>query len=102
MLLHASNATKHGHHSILIRTVDTDVVVLAISMAQGLKPADELWLAFGTGKGFRYFTAHEVAVDQRRRLHCRCSMHWLAVTLCPVMPGMVRRLPGRYRLSCLS
>ena len=63
MLLHASHATKHGHHSILIRAVDTDVVVLTISMAQGLKPGDELWLAFGTGKGFRYLAAHELAVS---------------------------------------
>ncbi|PIK35466.1 hypothetical protein BSL78_27714 [Apostichopus japonicus] len=32
MLLHASHAAKHGHHSIVIRTVDTDVVVLAVSV----------------------------------------------------------------------
>ena len=63
MLLHASHASKHGHHSILIRTADTDVVVLTISMAQGLEPGDEVWLAFGTGKGFRYLAAHELAVS---------------------------------------
>jgi hypothetical protein len=38
MLLHAAN---HGHHKILLKTVDTDVVVLAVSVAQGLHP-DEL------------------------------------------------------------
>lgn len=30
MLLHVSHAAKHGHHRMLIRTVDTDVVVLAV------------------------------------------------------------------------
>ena len=30
MLLHVTHAAKHGHHQILIRTVDTDVVVLAV------------------------------------------------------------------------
>ena len=30
-------------------------------MAQGLLPEDELWLAFGTGKCFRYLEAHEIA-----------------------------------------
>jgi len=30
MLLHVSHAAEHGHHHILIRTVDTDVVVLAV------------------------------------------------------------------------
>jgi len=29
MLLHASHAAQHGHHAILIRTVDIDVVVLS-------------------------------------------------------------------------
>ena len=61
MLLHVSHAANHGHHKILIKTVDTDVVVLAVSVAQGLLPQDELWLAFGTGKSFRYLAAHEIA-----------------------------------------
>ena len=61
MLLHVSHAANHGHHNIIIKTVDTDVVVLAVSVAQGLLPEDELWLAFGTGKSFRYLAAHEIA-----------------------------------------
>ena len=61
MLLHVSHAANHVHHKILIKTVDTDVVVLAVSVAQGLLPEDELWLAFGTGKSFRYLAAHEIA-----------------------------------------
>ncbi|XP_070210981.1 uncharacterized protein [Littorina saxatilis] len=32
MLLHASHAAQHGHHAILIRTIDTDDVVLAVSL----------------------------------------------------------------------
>ena len=48
MLVHASHAAQHGHHAILIRTVDTDVVVLAVSLTQELQPEDKLWLAFGT------------------------------------------------------
>ena len=30
MILHVNHATHHGHHKIMIRTVDTDVVVLAV------------------------------------------------------------------------
>ena len=36
MLLHASHTAKHGHHSIVIRTVDTGVVALAVSVVQKL------------------------------------------------------------------
>ena len=61
MLLHASHAAHCGHHKILIRTVDTDVVVLAVSVAQGLGSEYELWLAFGTSKYFRYIAAHKIA-----------------------------------------
>ena len=43
-------AAQHNRHKILIRTVDTDVVVLAVSMAQDLGPEDEFRLAFGAGK----------------------------------------------------
>ena len=45
----------------MIKTVDTDVVVVAVAVAQDLQPEDELWLAFGTGKGFRYLAANAIA-----------------------------------------
>ena len=45
---------------IIIRTADTDVVVLAISVVEEIK-AEELWVAFGTGKHFRYTAAHAIA-----------------------------------------
>ncbi|KAG7163101.1 hypothetical protein Hamer_G002176 [Homarus americanus] len=61
MLQHTSHAAQYGHHKILIQTVDTDVVVLAVSVVQGMHQEGELWLAFGTGKSFRYLAAHEMA-----------------------------------------
>ena len=42
-----AHAVRNGHHKIMIQTVDTDVVVLALAVAQGLKARGELWLAFG-------------------------------------------------------
>ena len=38
MFLHANHAALCGHLNILIRTVDTDVVVLAVSVAETLGP----------------------------------------------------------------
>lgn len=60
MLLHAAHAAKCGHTKILIRTVDTDVVVLAVSQAQHLN-CSEIWVAFGTGKSYHYIPAHLIA-----------------------------------------
>ena len=45
---------------IIIRIVDTDVVVLAISVVEEIK-VEELWVAFGTGKHFRYIAVHAIA-----------------------------------------
>ena len=61
MLLHLEDAVRQGHTKISIRTVDTDVVVLAISAAQRLGSGVEVWIAFGTGKNFRHIPAHEIA-----------------------------------------
>ena len=43
-------AAHHGHEKLLIRTVDTDIVMLAVSVMQALGEQVELWLAFGTSK----------------------------------------------------
>ena len=43
MMLHVAHATQHGHHQILVRTVDTDVVVLAVMVAETLPAKHEVW-----------------------------------------------------------
>ena len=60
MFLHLEDAVQQGHDKVSIRTVDTDVVVLAITSAQRLN-ISELWIAFGAGKSFRFIPAHEIA-----------------------------------------
>ena len=45
---------------ILIRTVDTDMVILAIAFAKKLE-VKELWVAFGVGKHLRYLPIHKIA-----------------------------------------
>ena len=60
ILLHLEDALKHGYNKVSIRTVETDVVVLAVTSAQRFN-ITELWIAFGAGKNFRYLPAHEMA-----------------------------------------
>ena len=60
VIIHACDAARKGNKNILIRTVDTDILVLAIANVERIG-AHELWLAFGTGKDFRYLPAHEIA-----------------------------------------
>ncbi len=61
MMLHIAHAAQCDYHQILVRTVDTDVVVLAVMVAATLPAGMEVWLAFGAGKHLRYIAAHQVA-----------------------------------------
>lgn len=61
MFVHVKDAMNCGFKSVMIRTVDTDVVVLAVAHFQDLPNIEQLWIAFGTGKDFRYIPIHEIA-----------------------------------------
>jgi len=60
-----SRITLHAAHTaykkILIRAVDTDVVVLAVALARTLKEEIEVWVSISTGKSFRVWAGHEIA-----------------------------------------
>ena len=59
MLLHAANASQSGMGKVMIRTVDTDVVVIAIGMFSSLN-LSELWISFGTGKNQCLLSTHSI------------------------------------------
>ena len=60
IFLHVQDAVSNGYSKVMIRTVDSDVLVLAITAFSQLS-MDELWIAFATGKSFRYIPAHVIA-----------------------------------------
>ena len=45
----------------MIRTVEIDVVAIAISVIHKLD-ISSLWIAFGVGKNFRYIPVHKIDV----------------------------------------
>ena len=59
MLLHALDCSKVGLKKVMIKTVDTDVLVIAVTLFQKIG-AEELWLEFGTGKHTRYISVHDI------------------------------------------
>ncbi len=65
LLLHVADAVKKGFKSVCIRTVDTDVVIVAIACYHQIG-AEELWVAFGTGAKFRYIAVHHIAASLDR------------------------------------
>ena len=64
LLLHAAHCLATGHERIMVTTVDSDVVVLAIFAAAALNPLyklEKLWVEFMVGKKICYIPAHELA-----------------------------------------
>ena len=82
MLFHVLHAAEDGHTKIMIRTVDTDVVVLAISHVQNI-PVYELWIAFRVGKHYRYIAAHQIT--EALHEHSSRSLFSHAFTGCDVI-----------------
>lgn len=70
MMVHLAHAAQVSNR-VLLRTVDTDVVVLAVA-AVTEHPGLEVWIAMGVGKHFRYIAAHDIAkavgIDKARCL----------------------------------
>ena len=51
VFLHVKDMTQQGHTKIVIWAVDTDLLVLAVSVYEQLQEEmEELWVDFGAGK----------------------------------------------------
>ena len=55
-ILRVLSCVQEGHTQVVVRTVDTDVVVLTTSVFSRLRNfgIEELWISFGAGKHFRH------------------------------------------------
>ena len=60
MIVHVADAVGTGHKSIMIRTADTDVVVLAVAAVAALS-LEQLWVSYGTGKSHKVLPTHVFA-----------------------------------------
>ena len=80
LILHAADASSSGYKKIMIRTVDTDVVILAVAFFQQLN-IEELWVAFGTRDALHYIPIHTI-VAQLGRDKSMALLMFHAVTGC--------------------
>ena len=80
VILHAYHAASVGFKRIAIRTVDTDVVVLAVHFFERIR-CDELWIAFGTGKNFRYIPVHLLVLTLKPEM-CHALLGFHSFTGC--------------------
>ena len=60
LIVHCFDMAQMNHSDVMIRTSDTDVVVLATAHYLSLN-IETLWITFGVGTHFRFLPAHEFA-----------------------------------------
>ena len=81
IILHVADMARNGVHKVLIRTIDTDVLVLCIAFYHRIQGLQELWLGFGRSNTFRYIPVHVIS----RRLglpKCKALLGFHAFTGC--------------------
>ena len=89
IFLHAACAAAQGHMKLAIRTVDTDVVVIAVAYIHRL-PIEELWITFGTGKHYRIIPAHALASALGPE-KSRGLLFWHAFSACDTVSSFAGR-----------
>ena len=80
IFIHVTDATHQEFRKILIKSNDSDVVIIAVSCIQDLH-LDELWVAYGTGKAYRYIPAHLIT-QQMGPAKSRALLSFHALTGC--------------------
>ena len=97
MLLHAADLVNDGIQRIMIRTVDTDFVVIAISVIHKLDISSQ-WIAFGVKKNSRYIPVNKIVVQlgpyKFRAL--LAFMRLLVATKCHHSVIMARKQQGKH------
>ena len=76
IFIHAKDASQKGYHKFLIRTVDTDVVILAVGAMRHLQ-LEEIWILFGVEKKQDSSQSMNYAplLDRQSTLSYHCFMH---------------------------
>lgn len=111
MLLHAADAVQFCCTKIPLRTVDTDVLVLAVAFVEKLQELQddkriEIWVGFGTCADFRYIAAHEISRTLKpqvsKALHFFHAFTGCDTVSCFYGKGKKTAMDTRNRLSFIS
>lgn len=100
IVVHLLHALQTDAKRIVVRTVDTDIIVILIGQFFRLIqcfPEMDLWVAFGVGKGFSYYSINNMCYKLGKDCHLLCCYSTPSVVVTPRHPSSRRakRVPGR-------
>ena len=90
IILHLQHAVSDGHQKALIRTVDSDIVILSVHFYPVFQKAGltELWVGYGKGKAYTDIPIHQVACQLGPSL-CDAIPFFHAFTGCDMSSSMM-------------
>ena len=104
IILHLKHGVQQGHEYVFIRTVDSDVLVLAISFFQELQQIGliQLWVGLASGKHYRDIPVHEISslLGPQKSLALPLFHALSGCDTTSQMLGCGKKLPGPYGLPC--
>jgi len=82
IVIHVVHALEQGAKTILVRTVDTDVVVFLAGTFYNLivtQPLIDIWVAFGMGKHYRFYHINAIcaSLGSYNHEHYLCFTHFM-------------------------
>ena len=66
IVVHLLHALEHGMRTIKVRTADSDVIAILVGAFFDLTsthPSADIWVAFGTGKHFRFYSINTICTS---------------------------------------
>ena len=90
ILLHTLHQIRSKSRKVCISTVDTDVIVIALSKFYELSTVDlgELWVEFGVGVNQKWITVHRLA-QSLSPPKCGAFPSWYALTGCDTVSSFL-------------
>ena len=85
-MLHAAHMKQQGTDSVVVRTNDTDVLILA-TYTQALLGFNEFWLSFGVGRSHKFIPVHDIVL-QIGRSAALALIGFHAFTGCDPIPSI--------------
>ena len=91
IVIHVIQALQSGCTSVLVRTVDTDVVVILVGKFGRLieeRSDADIWIAFGMGKHFTFISVNKICTSLGET-RARCLLVFHALTGCDTTSAFV-------------
>ena len=92
IFLHIKDAVNNGHRNVSVRSVDSDIVVLAVGLFNDLAPLEKLFVEYGTSKNFQVLPAHEIAACLGPKARALPIFHALSGCDCNSSPSHCGKL----------